>query len=40
MEIVHDAVELYRRQQLLAGMNRDFAAMRRDGRACPIYRRH
>jgi hypothetical protein len=30
MEIVHDALELYRRQQLLADMNRDFAAMRRD----------
>jgi hypothetical protein len=33
MEIVHDALELYRRQQLLADMNRDFAAMRRDGDA-------
>lgn len=30
MEIVHEALELYRRQQLLADMNRDFAAMRRD----------
>lgn len=30
MEIVHDALELYRRQQLLANMNRDFTAMRRD----------
>lgn len=33
MEIVHEALELYRRQQLLAAMNRDFAAMRRDGDA-------
>ena len=33
MEIVHEALELYRRQQLLAEMNRDFAAMRRDGDA-------
>lgn len=31
MDIVHEALELYRRQQLLADMNRDFAAMRRDG---------
>ncbi|HMI57029.1 MAG TPA: hypothetical protein VK511_03190 [Gemmatimonadaceae bacterium] len=30
MEIVHEALELYRRQQLLADMNRDYAAMRRD----------
>ena len=30
MEIVHEALELYRRQQLLAAMNRDYAAMRRD----------
>ncbi|HEV7704489.1 MAG TPA: hypothetical protein VGO46_09355 [Gemmatimonadaceae bacterium] len=33
MDIVHEALELYRRQQLLADMNRDFAAMRRDGDA-------
>jgi hypothetical protein len=33
MEIVHDALELYRRQQLLAAMNRDYAEMRRDGDA-------
>jgi hypothetical protein len=33
MEIVHEALELYRRQQLLADMNRDYAAMRRDGDA-------
>ena len=33
MDVVHDALELYRRQQLLADMNRDFAAMRRDGDA-------
>ena len=33
MEIVHDALELYRRQQLLADMNREFAALRRDGDA-------
>jgi hypothetical protein len=30
MEIVHEALELYRRQQLLANMNRDFAELRRD----------
>lgn len=30
MEIVHEALELYRRHQLLADMNRDFAAMRRN----------
>jgi hypothetical protein len=33
MEIVHEALELYRRQQLLAAMNRDYAEMRRDGDA-------
>ena len=33
MEIVHEALELYRRQQLLAAMNRDYAAMRRDTEA-------
>jgi hypothetical protein len=33
MEIVHEALELYRRQQLLADMNRDFATMRRDANA-------
>lgn len=33
MDVVHEALELYRRQQLLADMNRDFAAMRRDGDA-------
>ena len=33
MEIVHEALELYRRHQLLADMNRDFAAMRRDTEA-------
>lgn len=33
MEIVHEALALYRRQQLLADMNRDFAAMRRDSDA-------
>jgi hypothetical protein len=33
MEIVHEALELYQRQQLLAEMNRNFAAMRRDGDA-------
>lgn len=33
MEIVHEALERYRRQQLLADMNRDFAAMRRDTEA-------
>ncbi|MBK5187720.1 MAG: hypothetical protein JJD97_05705 [Gemmatimonadaceae bacterium] len=30
MEIVHEALDLYRRQQLLADMNRDFAVLRRD----------
>ncbi len=30
MEIVHEALELYRRQLLLTSMNRGFAAMRRD----------
>jgi hypothetical protein len=33
MEIVHEALELYRRQRLLAEMNRDFAALRRDSDA-------
>jgi hypothetical protein len=33
MEIVHEALELYRRQQLLADMNRDFAELRRDTEA-------
>jgi hypothetical protein len=33
MEIVHEALELYRRQQLLADMNRDFALLRRDSDA-------
>jgi hypothetical protein len=30
MDIVHEALELLRRHQLLAAMNRDYAAMRRD----------
>ena len=30
MEIVHEALELYRRQLLLRSMNRGFATMRRD----------
>jgi hypothetical protein len=30
MDIVHDALELYRRQQLLAEMNQGFAELRRD----------
>jgi predicted DNA-binding protein len=33
MEIVHEALELYRRQQLLADMNQGFSALRRDGDA-------
>jgi hypothetical protein len=33
MEIVHEALELYRRQQLLADMNQGFAELRRDARA-------
>ena len=30
LEIVHEALDLYRRHQLLASMNQDFAALRRD----------
>jgi predicted DNA-binding protein len=30
MEIVHEALELYRRRQLLEDMNEGFAALRRD----------
>lgn len=30
MEIVHEALELYRRELLLAAMNQGFAALRRD----------
>jgi hypothetical protein len=30
MEIVHEALELYRRHQLLADMNQGFAELRRD----------
>ena len=33
MEIVHEALELYRRHQLLADMNRGFADLRRDADA-------
>ena len=33
MEIVHEALELYRRQQLLVDMNQGFAALRRDTHA-------
>lgn len=33
MEIVHEALELYRRQQLLADMNQGFAALQRDAGA-------
>jgi hypothetical protein len=33
MEIVHEALELYRRHQLLADMNRGFAELRRDSQA-------
>lgn len=33
MEIVHEALELYRRQHMLAAMNRGFAALRRDATA-------
>lgn len=33
MEIVHDALELYRRHQLLADMNQGFSALRRDADA-------
>jgi hypothetical protein len=33
MEIVHEALELYRRHQLLADMNQGFAALRRDAEA-------
>jgi predicted transcriptional regulator len=33
MEIVHEALELYRRHQLLAEMNRGFADLRRDADA-------
>ena len=33
MEIVHEALELYRRHQLLAEMNRGFAELRRDADA-------
>jgi hypothetical protein len=33
MDIVHEALELYRRQQLLAAMNRDYSALRHDGAA-------
>jgi hypothetical protein len=30
MEVVHEALEVYRRQLLLTSMNQGFAAMRRD----------
>lgn len=33
MEIVHEALELYRRHQLLADMNKGFAELRRDADA-------
>jgi hypothetical protein len=33
MEIVHEALELYRRHQLLVDMNRGFAELRRDADA-------
>jgi predicted transcriptional regulator len=33
MEVVHEALELYRRHQLLADMNQGFAALRRDAAA-------
>jgi predicted transcriptional regulator len=33
MEIVHEALELYRRHQLLADMNQGFAELRRDAPA-------
>ncbi|MEO6415891.1 MAG: toxin-antitoxin system protein [Gemmatimonadaceae bacterium] len=33
MEVVHEAIELYRRQYLLGEMNRGFAALRRDSAA-------
>jgi len=33
MEIVHEALELYRRHQLLAEMNQGFAALRRNADA-------
>ena len=33
MDIVHEALELYRRQQLLADMNQGFADLRRDADA-------
>jgi len=33
MEVVHEALELFRRQQLLADMNQGFAELRRDNAA-------
>jgi hypothetical protein len=33
MEVVHEALEVYRRQLLLASMNQGFAALRRDSAA-------
>lgn len=33
MEIVHEAIELYRRQHMLAAMNAGFAALRGDAAA-------